>query len=165
MTTVEIIDALDLQPHPEGGFYRETYRSKEVIPYDALLSYPSDRNQSTAIYFLLTKGNYSAFHRVRQDELWHFHQGGTIVLHLLSPEGVHAKVCIGNDILHGEHPQFTVPGGYWFAGTIADDADHSLVSCTVAPGFDFADFELADTHLIDLFPEHTDLIQQFLPAI
>lgn len=165
MTTQEIIEALNLQAHPEGGFYRETYRSKELIPREALAHYPSHRHHSTAIYFLLTKGNYSAFHRVRQDELWHFHQGGTIALQLLSPEGVHSEVRIGNDILGGEHPQFTVPGGYWFAGSIVDDAEHALVSCTVAPGFDFSDFELADSGLLAAFPEHKDLIKKFLPSI
>lgn len=163
MSTQEIIEALHLQAHPEGGFYRETYRSKALIPQAALDNYPSDRHHSTAIYFLLTKGNYSAFHRVRQDELWHFHQGGTIALQLLSPSGEHTEVRIGNDILSGEQPQFTVPGGYWFAGSIADDADHALVSCTVAPGFDFSDFELADTQLMETFPEHKELIQKFLP--
>ncbi len=162
MTKEEIIKALDMVPHPEGGFYKETYRSQGEIPQSALEGYPGSRNICTAIYFLLTSENHSAFHRVRQDELWHFHQGASIELHQISPEGSYEKIRIGNDLKRGDHPQHTVPGGYWFAANVDAGGDHSLVSCTVAPGFDFLDFELADDSLAERYPQHATFIRQFL---
>ncbi len=162
MTAKELIQHLGLEEHPEGGYYRETYRSTETIPVTALEGYAGERNYSTAIYFLLTSENYSAFHRVRQDELWHFHQGSPIELHMISPEGEHNKVIIGNNVIAGEQPQMTVPGGYWFAAHVIEENGHSLVSCTVAPGFNFNDFELAERQLLtEQFPQHKTLISSF----
>lgn len=164
MTAKEIIDKLKLAPHPEGGYYRETYRSKHELPANSLQEYTGARNYCTAIYFLLTKDCYSAFHRVKQDELWHFHSGNPIELHHISPNGKYQKVLIGNDLSRDARPQFTVPGGHWFAARVIPNGDYGLVSCTVAPGFDFADFELASKELIKKFPMHANIIEQLLPT-
>lgn len=163
MTKEDIIEKLGLLPHPEGGYYRETYRSEDQITESALNGYSGSRNICTAIYFLLSADSFSAFHRVRQDELWHFHQGANIELHQISPEGIHERLLIGNELEKGAFPQHTVPGGYWFAAQVVESGEFSLVSCTVAPGFDFLDFELADEGLLAVFPEHREIIRKYLP--
>lgn len=162
-TKKELIDALNLEPHPEGGYYKETYRSENKIPNSELGSaYIGDRNYGTGIYFLLTGDTFSAFHRIKQDELWFFHLGAPIDLHMISPEGKHSKHTIGNDIINGEHPQLIVPGGYWFAAKVSNQKEYSLASCTVSPGFDFSDFEMPTRHeLCELFPQHKAIITEF----
>lgn len=159
----ELVDLLNLQPHPEGGFYAETYRSKHSIPNEVLAgNHEGDRNYGTGIYFMLTRDTFSAFHRIEQDELWFFHQGATIELHMISQEGVHSKHLIGNDIGSGERPQLLVPETYWFAAKIVGDADFALVSCTVSPGFDFRDFILPSrAELTSKFPQHAEIIEAF----
>lgn len=158
----QIADKLNLKPHPEGGFYRETYRCENVIPQSVLgENFGGARNVSTCIYFMLVSGNFSAFHRIKQDEFWHFYRGSALMLYMISPEGKLSTVKIGSDILHDEIPQFVVPAGYWFAAEVAAENSYSLVGCTVAPGFDFADFELADVNkLSGLFPEHKVLVKR-----
>ncbi|MBX2826942.1 MAG: cupin domain-containing protein [Flavobacteriaceae bacterium] len=161
-TAQDIIQKLDLLPHPEGGYFKETYRNPTTIPASVLGNgYSGDRNYATSIYFLLTEGNFSAFHRIVQDEQWHFYDGDTLLLHIISPEGVYERIKIGNDVLHGEVPQYTVPGGYWFASEVIQGGNYSLVGCTVTPGFDFADFEMPPRKdLVSLFPEHKAIIEQ-----
>ncbi len=163
MTLEEIIEHLKLEPHPEGGYFRETYRSEGIIPQTVLgKSFDGERNYSTAIYFLLTSDNFSAFHKVAQDEFWHFHIGAPIELHMINPKGEHSHIIIGNNMLNGETPQFVVPGGYWFAAQIMEQNSFALVSCTVSPGFDFADFDLAKrSELTKQFPQHSQLVEQF----
>lgn len=158
-----LIKHLELLPHPEGGFYKEVYRSKEVIPTSALAEkYEGERNVCTSIYFMLTSGNFSAFHRINQDEIWHFYQGEAIELHIISPQGKHKLVMVGHDFTKGEVPQVVVPARHWFAAKVSVDNSFSLVGCTVSPGFDFRDFELAKgTKLIKEFPEHVSLISDF----
>jgi predicted cupin superfamily sugar epimerase len=159
----QLIHHLHLQPHPEGGFYREVYRSEERIPSSALAAkYTGERNVCTSIYFMLTAAAFSAFHRIQQDEIWHFYQGAPIHLHILSPEGKHTLVKVGHDFEAGEVPQVVVPAQHWFAAAVALENSFSLVGCTVAPGFDFADFELADrATLTKTFPQHHRLIENF----
>jgi len=159
-TIQNIINKLGLQPHPEGGYFKETYRSKGIIKADSLDPvYLGARNYSTSIYFLLTADTFSAFHRIKQDEFWHFYDGATLELHMISPQGEYSKVMIGRDIMKGEVPQFVVPGGYWFAANVIKGGDYTLTGCTVAPGFDFADFELPDHQvLLALFPQHREII-------
>lgn len=161
LTKEELINELSLKPHPEGGFFKEIYRSQEVIPQSALSEkYNGDRNCCTAIYFMLTADTFSAFHRINQDEIWHFYQGSVIDLHLISPEGEHDLIRVGSNILNGEVPQYVVPAGYWFAAKVNEG--FALVGCTVSPGFDFDDFELAKREeLADRFPQHKDLITAF----
>ncbi|MFY0601371.1 MAG: cupin domain-containing protein [Cyclobacteriaceae bacterium] len=159
----EIIKKLDLKPHPEGGYYKETYRSKGVINLGSLgKAYGSDRHYSTCIYFLLTSGNFSAFHKIKQDEIWHFYDGAPVELHTISENGDHAKFIIGRDLSSGQIPQLVVPGNAWFASKVLVPNSYSLVGCTVAPGFDFDDFVLASrSELIQQFPTHEKLISTF----
>lgn len=159
-TIEEMIKLLDLQPHPEGGYYRETHRSTGAIPASALpREYSTPRSYSTSIYFLLTSEHFSAFHRIRQEEIWHFYDGTAIHLHTISTEGQYQKHIIGRNIKYGEFPQMIVPGCHWFAAEITNPDSYALVGCTVAPGFDFEDFELGDQkELIDRFPEHREVI-------
>jgi len=156
----QIIQKLDLQPHPEGGFFKETYRSEGVISAESLDPiYHGERNYSTCIYFLLTSEAFSAFHRIHQDEIWHFYVGSPICLHTISQDGVYTRTMIGSNIENGEVPQHIVSGGSWFGATVIRDNDYSLVGCTVAPGFDFLDFELAKrTELIAKFPQYGEII-------
>jgi predicted cupin superfamily sugar epimerase len=155
-----IISNLDLKPHPEGGFFRETYRSEGYVTEKNLGgTYKGNRNYSTCIYFLLTSDAFSAFHRIKQDEIWHFYDGSVLCLHMISPAGEYSTVLIGRDIENGQVPQFVVLGGYWFGATVG--AGYSLVGCTVSPGFDFIDFELANRpELVCRFPKLTDIITQ-----
>lgn len=156
----QIINRLELQPHPEGGYFRETYRSEGVIRRDALgPDFNSDRNYSTCIYFLLTSANFSAFHRIKQDEIWHFYEGSPIRLHIISPDGDYSSQLIGRNFEAEQVPQFMVPAGYYFASEVALPDSFSLAGCTVAPGFDFADFELPSrVELVKQFPGHEDII-------
>jgi len=151
-----LVDALNLQPHPEGGFFRELYRSTENIPAESLPSdYHGARSVSTAIYFLLPGNMISAFHRLRSDEIWHFYIGDPIQLHLLHPDGRYEAVRVGQDLLHGERCQVLIPAGSWFAAQVSRGDGWALIGCTVAPGFDFADFELAKrAELLARFPQH-----------
>ena len=161
MNSIEkIIRQLDLQPHPEGGYFKETYRSTGRIEKSNLGSiYTGDRNYATTIYFLITSESFSTFHKIHQDEQWHFYEGSPIKLHIISPEGEYRFVTIGRDIFNGELLQFTVPGKHWFAAEVPEKISFALVGCTVSPGFDFDDFTLPKREiLIDLFPEHKDVI-------
>ena len=158
----KIITQLNSEPHPEGGYFRETYRSHgEISEVNLGQDFNGKRNFSTCIYFLLTSDSFSALHRIKQDEIWHFYTGSPILLHLLSESGIHKQVIIGNDIENGETPQFVVPGGYWFGAEVIDENSYSLVGCTVSPGFDFKDFELKSREeMMALFPEKQDLISK-----
>ncbi len=161
-TAQALIEKLGLEAHPEGGFFKETYRSAGVISQSDLGGdYTGSRNYSTAIYFMLTSDAFSAFHRIRQDEFWFFHQGAPITFHTITAEGDYTVQTIGNEIDKGHVPQLVVKGGDWFAAEIQDDNEFALVSCTVSPGFDFADFELATKkELTELYPLYADIISQ-----
>lgn len=152
-----------LHPHPEGGYYAETYRSTGSIPASALpAAFAGERSYATAIVFLLEAGDMSCLHRIRQDEGWHFYLGDPLRLVMISPEGVFSEVRLGQDILNGEHVQYTVPAGYWFGSTPAHGSTYCLVGCTVSPGFDFADFEMGTTdQLSRLFPHLEEVIRDF----
>ncbi|AXT20230.1 cupin domain-containing protein [Flavobacteriaceae bacterium AU392] len=158
-----IIQYLDLAPHPEGGYYKETYRSEGEINLDSLsANYSGKRNYSTSIYFLLTSKIVSAFHRINQDEIWHFYDGHPIKIHMISDTGNYSNVIIGNQLSKGQTPQFVVPGHVWFAAEVISDNSYGLVGCTVAPGFDFDDFILPTREeLILRFPRHKNIITQF----
>lgn len=159
----EIVDSLKMEPHPEGGFYKETYRSKEVVPQSVLGNeFSGDRNCCTAIYFLLTSENFSAFHRIKQDEIWHYYNGSSLYVHVIDQAGKYTRYTVGMNLSKGELPQLLVPAGCWFASSVKDVDSHSLVGCTVSPGFDFDDFELADREsLITEYPDYNDVITQF----
>jgi len=161
-SALDWIEQLALQAHPEGGFYRETYRCADRFPVDGSdKSFPAGRSRSTGIYFLLEQGDFSAFHRIRSDELWHHYDGDVLHIHVIDPAGTYSCLKLGCDIGAGALPQAMVPAGFWFASELADAGDFALVGCTVAPGFDFADFELADgVELSRIYAQHADLISR-----
>ena len=158
-----IIEQFKLEPHPEGGFFKETYRSNGKIPSNALdPDIEGERNYCTGIYFLISSSDFSAFHKINQDEMWHFYEGSPVKIHMLSPNGDYSFAMVGNQYDKGQVPQFTVPAKYWFAAEVMESDSFSSVGCTVSPGFDFKDFVLPSRKiLIDLFPQYEALISKF----
>lgn len=150
----ELITKFNLQAHPEGGFYSETYRSDQ-------LTASQDRNLVTCIYFLLTSENVSNFHRIKSDEMWFFHEGSSLSVHTLDPQNGHLQHTVGNDIQKGQSPQLLVPKNTIFGSSVTDENSYSFVSCVVAPGFDFNDFELfSRATLFENFPEERAIIER-----
>ncbi len=162
MTAPELVNKFNLLPHPEGGWYRETYRSNETIAQQHLPErFNGSKVFSTAIYFLLDAGNFSAFHRIKSDECWHFYAGGALEIYVLQPNGDMVITQLGSNIANGEMFQYVVPANCWFASRPAPGSSFCFVGCTVAPGFDFDDFEMADAGRLSAgFPQHTALINQ-----
>jgi uncharacterized protein len=162
MIAEALISFYGLQPHPEGGYYKESYRSEEPIPGDSLPGrFDGDRSFSTAIYFLLNGDNFSAFHRIKSDELWHFYSGIALNIYVIDRDGELEVTRLGNNIGNGEVFQAVVPAGCWFASEPSGKNGFSFVGCTVAPGFDFRDFELANrSDLTTTFPQHASLINR-----
>jgi predicted cupin superfamily sugar epimerase len=160
------IRSLKLSPHPEGGFYRETYRAEEVLAADALPKrYAGGRRMSTAIYFLLCSGEISRFHRLRTDEVWHFYEGSPLRLHILLPDGRYTAPVLGHKPGRGARFQYVVPRGAWFGAEVIGGGSFSLVGCTTAPGFEFADFELGRRDaLLKRFPHRRRLIERLTGA-
>lgn len=155
------IQHLQLQPHPEGGYYKETYRSNGNIPADALEEFNGERSYSTAIYYLLEQGDFSAFHRIKSDECWHHYAGETLLIHVLHTDGKYECIHLGTAVDKVETFQFVVPANAWFAAECAAQSMFVLTGCTVAPGFDFADFEMADKDLLlKEFPGYGDIISR-----
>lgn len=149
------IDHLELKPHPEGGFYKETYRAELSTNFEG---FEQSRSVSTGIYFLLTQNNFSAFHRIKSDEMWHFYAGDSVSVFVIYPNGRLEEIRLGLNLENGEVPQAVVPRNAWFASRT--QGEYGLVGCTVAPGFDFQDFEMADrTELITKYPDHQEIIQ------
>jgi len=161
ITAKELIQKFHLHPHPEGGWYKETYKSAEAISATALPArFGAARAFSTAIYFLLEQGNFSAFHRIKSDECWHFYAGEPLDVFVIGKDGTLDIIHLGNDISNDQYFQYVVPANCWFASRPAPESNFCFVGCTVAPGFDFADFEMADaTTLASEFPEHGDIIK------
>lgn len=156
----ELIKYYELQPHPEGGYFKQTYISEGIITAEALpMVFSGERHFSTAIYFLVLKNNFSAFHRLLADELWHFYTGGCLYIHIIHSGGGYELKKLGNHIHQHENFQVLVPAGCWFAAECATGTEFCLAGCTMAPGFDFADFELAKAaELSAQYPQHTELI-------
>jgi hypothetical protein len=151
----ELVRTLGLAPHPEGGFYRETWRS--TVPVET----PRGRRSvGTAIYYLLPRGTFAAWHRVSSDELWHFYDGQALTMHLLDGrQGRLETVTLGRDVMRGERPQVLVPAGVLQAAV--PRGDYTLCGCTVAPGFDFADWEMPrGEELAARYPEHEELFRR-----
>jgi predicted cupin superfamily sugar epimerase len=176
------IEKLRLEPHPEGGYFRQTYRAELVIPREVLPGFGGARAASTAIYFLLEGKNFSAFHRLRSDEMWHFYAGSPLLVHGIDPAGRYYSILLGDDLEAGQVFQAVVRAGCWFGAEVTQNPHFSqnrgevghpsyathfpqlpwaLVGCTVAPGFEFEDFEMARREeLIGRFPQHVDLIRK-----
>lgn len=160
MNAQDLIRQLQLLPHPEGGYYRETYRAAQQLT----TAENQPRSVSTAIYFLLEGTNKSHFHRIKSDELWFFHQGQPLEI-ILIQDGRPVTILLGLDFAAGAVPQAVIPAGTWFAARVLGETGFGLVSCTVAPGFDFADFELAErAALTREFPQLRELIAGFTMA-
>ncbi len=158
LAAAQVIAALGLTPHPEGGFFRETFRAPAVVERR---SGGAARSASTAIYFLLRAGDFSAFHTVESEEVWHYYLGASLELHTISGAGRHERVELGPAILQGEQPQWTVPANTLQAARVIGDG-FGLFGCTVAPGFDFADFYLPErAELLARFPELRSVIEPF----
>ncbi len=149
------IAQLGLEFHPEGGYFKESYRSGLSLQLSV-----GARAAGTAIYFLVTADRPSRFHRLQTDEIWHYYQGDALEICCISPEGQLEIKVLGADILAGESLQLLVPAGTWFGARVRAGETYTLCGCTMAPGFDFADFELATRQsLLQTFPEHALLIQ------
>ena len=156
------IEKLKLQPHPEGGYYSEIYRSGETIKEGALPSrFKSGRSFSTSIYFLLKGDQTNLLHKINSDEIWHFYYGSPLVIHIFEKNNYYIKK-LGQNLEDDQSLQVVVPHGSFFAAEVIDGDSYSLVGCTVSPGFDFEDFEMGDRkQLIQKFPGHEDVVVRF----
>jgi predicted cupin superfamily sugar epimerase len=160
-TAKQIIDRFQLKPHPEGGYFREVYRSPLAIEHPGIpAGHAKTRRTGSLIYYLLEGDAFSAFHRVRwTDEAWHLYAGGPLELHVIDQAGVYESRRLSCDLLSGE-PTTIVDAGVWQATRLADTASWAFSGCTVSPGFDFDDFEMPDaTALIEQYPEHAKIIR------
>lgn len=156
------VEKYRMQAHPEGGYFAEMYRSSEQIPQEALPDrFSGARSFSTAIYFLLESHHFSALHRIEADEVWHFYAGDPLEVYVFDAESGESHIIrLGNNPDAGEVFQAVVPAGAWFGSKPAAGGSYSLVGCTVAPGFDFAGFELAEREvLLTQFPQHREVIE------
>lgn len=167
LTAQEIIEKLKLSPHPEGGYYREVYRSESQVVHPSIDDESANiRSACTSIYFLLEEGDFSAFHRVRSDEVWNLYAGGPIELHLISQHGECNRHLLGLDIGAGFSPQLTIPAHCWQAARPAPRVPWVLCGCTVAPGFDFADFSMPTrSDLLVSYPHCKDVIMELTRAL
>lgn len=156
----ELVETLGLQPHPEGGFYTEVYRSEGLIETEED-GFPDGRHFSTSIYYLLRSEDQSDFHRIKSDEIWHHYEGSPLTIHLISGKGTYRKIHLGKNLADGQKPQQVVPADYWFGVTVDEPDSFVLCGCTVSPGFDFEDFEMADrAALLERYPEYHEIIKQ-----
>jgi len=166
MNAEEIIQLLGLQPHPEeGGYFVETYKCQEVIPRTALPHrYVSKRSYCTAIFYLLTPDTFSALHRLESDEIFHFHLGDPVTMLQLHPDGSTKVVTLGQDIRSGQQLQVVVPRRTWQGSLLNEGGDFALLGCTVAPGFEYSDYEAGSRgDLLKEYPEQEDLIARLTP--
>lgn len=151
------IEHYDLKPHPEGGYYNQVEKSKEMMDEGN----GRMRARYTSIYFLLTHDNPSRFHRLTSDEIWYYHTGAPLTVHMISPEGHYHNVKLGTDFTQGEVLQYTVPKGYLFGSTVDVEDSYALVSCMVSPGFEYDDFELfTRAEMLADFPQHEAIIRR-----
>jgi predicted cupin superfamily sugar epimerase len=159
------INKLGLQSHPEGGYYYETFAANEIVSAKALPErYGGNRKFYTSIYFLLKSGQVSHFHKIKSDEIWAFHAGGPLDIHVIDSSGNYKILKLGLNLEKGEFPQHVVPAGCWFGASLDNSKEFSLVGCFVAPGFDFADFQLATQEsLISEFPQYENIIKRLTP--
>lgn len=160
------IQRLDLSAHPEGGYYRETYRSPTTISEGALPDrFEGERDVAALIYFLLPGNSFSALHRIQQDEVWHFYAGHPLTLHQIDPDGTYRTCTLSRRLDEGHVLHAVVPAGTWFGATVSAEDGYALMGCTTAPAFDFADFELGGRDaLMEAFPQHRSLIERLTPG-
>ena len=166
-TADELIRLLQLKPHPrEGGFFRETYRAAETTAAAALPErYGGGRSHGTAIYYLLTPATFSALHRLASDEVFHFYAGDPVRMLQLLPDGHGRAIVLGPDVTRGQQPQVLVPRGVWQGSVLEPGGAYALLGCTVAPGFDYEDYESGRRdELLAAYPEFADLIRRLSHA-
>jgi predicted cupin superfamily sugar epimerase len=155
-----IVERFELVPHPEGGYFREVYRSAMKLDHPGVpAGQRADRSAGTLIYFLLAGDDFSAFHRVRfSDEIWHLYAGGPLELFVIDEDGALGQRLLTTDLNQGE-PTTIVPAGHWQSARLAEGASWALGGCTVSPGFDYEDFEMPPAaELLELYPEHSATI-------
>jgi len=162
----QYVQKLNLHPHPEGGYYAPVYKSQELISAASLPGrFSGDRLFSTSIYFLLEGNQFSAFHRIKSDEVWHFYDGIALNIYVIHPNGKGEILKLGRNLEKGESFQQVVPAGSWFASKPVDLDGYTLAGCTVSPGFDFADFEMAEkSKLMSAYPQHSNWINELCVA-
>ncbi|TVR15415.1 MAG: cupin domain-containing protein [Balneolaceae bacterium] len=161
----ELISKLSMQPHPEGGFYAETYRSEGAHQGESE-QFPNARNFKTGIYYLLGSGDTSHFHRIKSDEMWHHYEGSSITIHMIHQDGLYRAVYLGKNFDSQQLPQLVVPANTWFGVTVDDENSYALCGCTVSPGFDFRDFEMAGRYqMLQAFPEHEAIIKKLTKPV
>lgn len=155
----KIIKRLQLMPHVEGGYYSETYKSDVTIE----VTNKKKRSVNTAIYYLLSSGDFSCWHRLKSDEIWHYYCGGSLTIYQIDDDSKLSQIILGNPLTHeNAYPQHIVPAGTWFAATVNEPNSFVLIGCTVAPGFDFEDFEIGKRNeLLNQYPQHKNVIMQF----
>lgn len=157
MNANDFIEALQLEPHAEGGYYRSSFRAEQT----AQTYFNKERPLYTSIYFLLRSQDVSHLHRLKSDELWNYHAGSALTVHIISPEGEYVTKKLGLNILAGEQPQVLVPRSCIFGSSVDADDSFSLVGCVVAPGFDYEDFELfTKAELHNSYPHLHDVIEK-----
>ena len=157
------IESLQLAPHPEGGFYRETYRSEGLYPFTDATPFNGPRAYATAIHYLLQGKDCSKLHKIHSDELWFFHDGHPLKVHIFPEAGEPSSFTLGLAPDKGQVVQEVVPRESWFGASLEtpEDESYTLVSCVVVPGFDFRDFAFADKKtLLQKFPRHTEIIER-----
>src|SRR5262245_28578398 len=167
MIADDVIRLLQLQPHPrEGGYFRETYRAAEAIANEALAErYAGSRSHGTAIYYLLTPTTFSALHRLASDEIFHFYAGDPVRMLQLFPDGSGKTIVLGSDLARGHVPQLVVPRVVWQGSTLEPGGAYALMGCTVAPGFEYADYETGRRdELLAKFPEFAEWIRRLTVA-
>lgn len=157
------IQHLDLKPHPEGGFFKEVYRSTIGVSKDELpVGYKSARRLSTSIYYLLRSGDISRMHRLKSDELWYYHFGSSLKVIYIDHEGKKHTKILGNNPEKAEYFHILIPAGNIFAAEVIDPDSYSLISCVVSPGFEYEDFELfSKDDLLQAYPKHADLFEKY----
>ena len=159
-TAQQIVDRLGLRPHPEGGFFREVFRAPTRVEHPGIPDgADATRCGGSLIYFLLEAGDFSAWHRVRwTEEIWHLYAGGPVELHTIDKAGSHTCTTLDNSPAQ-LNPVTVVPAGCWQAARIADNSPWALCGCTVAPGFEFADFQMPPrAELLERFPQHREIL-------
>ncbi|WP_404351768.1 cupin domain-containing protein [Sutcliffiella horikoshii] len=158
----DLVEALGLEAHPEGGFYKQTYVSEENITDNELsVSFDGKRKLYSSIYFLLTDENISHFHRLKSDELWYFHGGSSLTVHVITEAGKYVEHKLGLDLGEGERPQILVPKNSIFGSSVDTPNSYALVGCMVSPGFEFKDFKMfTQIELTEKYPEHEEIIRK-----
>lgn len=156
------ISKLGLLPHPEGGYYKRTFQSEEQTSDQELsVEFEGKRKLYTSIYFLLSSDDISHFHRLKSDELWYYHAGSPLTVHVIDEDGIYKEYKLGIDLENGEVPQVLVPKNSIFGSSVKDEDTFSLVGCMVSPGFEFQDFELfTQDELLAKYPQHQDIIMK-----